>query len=133
MSHSCNGRHGSHRRLKQRIRQVTRCKRSEVPKFIGDAHVAIPMMSRLDADLLRRGEQLRLILQFGVGVEGIDIPAVGNMHRLIVSRLLPCQDHSYQNGCCLIVEKLVHSRLHMHAASKQLFMTGCMQNICSAP
>ena len=58
--------------------QVVNCKREALAEHIGSAHVAVPMMSRLDADMLRRGKQLKLVLQFGVGVEGIDIPTVQN-------------------------------------------------------
>lgn len=37
--------------------------------------MAIPLMSTLDAPLLKRGKRLRLIQQFGVGLEGIDLQA----------------------------------------------------------
>lgn len=56
--------------------QVLKCGRQDLARHIGDVQVAVPMMSRLDADMLRQGKQLKLVLQFGVGVEGIDISAV---------------------------------------------------------
>jgi D-isomer specific 2-hydroxyacid dehydrogenase, catalytic domain len=56
--------------------QVAYCSREHVHQQIADAHVAIPMMKALDADLIAAAKKLRLILQFGVGVEGVDIPAV---------------------------------------------------------
>jgi phosphoglycerate dehydrogenase-like enzyme len=37
------------------------------------ADVAIPFMQRFHADFLRAASQLRLIIQFGVGLEGVDI------------------------------------------------------------
>ena len=41
-----------------------------------DAHVAVPLMSRLDAHHMDKAPDLRLILQFGVGLEAVDVPAV---------------------------------------------------------
>lgn len=55
--------------------EVLKCRRQDLARHIGDVQVAVPMMSRLDADMLRQGKQLKLVLQFGVGVEGIDISA----------------------------------------------------------
>ena len=40
--------------------------------------MAVPLMSRLDADMLAKAHNLKVILQYGVGVEGIDIPAVSS-------------------------------------------------------
>ncbi len=41
--------------------------------------MAIPLMATLDAQLLERGKQLRLIQQFGVGLEGVDLEAARTM------------------------------------------------------
>jgi phosphoglycerate dehydrogenase-like enzyme len=56
--------------------EVTECSTAELPIAIQDAHVAVPLMSRFDESLIRRGKNLKMILQFGVGLEGVDIPAV---------------------------------------------------------
>lgn len=56
--------------------QVSRCSKSEVPKHITNADVAVPLMCGLNAELLRTAKQLKLIIQYGVGVEGIDIAEV---------------------------------------------------------
>ena len=37
-------------------------------------------MCPLNAELLRTAKRLKLIIQYGVGVEGIDIPVVGPLH-----------------------------------------------------
>ena len=50
--------------------QVVCCEREEVPSAIADAHVAVPLMTRIDADVMSRARSLKLILQFGVGLEG---------------------------------------------------------------
>lgn len=56
--------------------QVMRCPQCEVPSHIQGADVAVPLMCKLDAQLLRTAKRLKLIIQYGVGVEGIDIPVV---------------------------------------------------------
>ena len=39
------------------------------------AHVALPFMQRFDANFIHGAPQLRLIQQFGVGLEGVDVDA----------------------------------------------------------
>ncbi len=56
--------------------QVLRCERSEVPDRIQDVQVAIPFMARIDDETMERAPALKLVLQYGVGVEGIDMAAV---------------------------------------------------------
>ena len=56
--------------------QISECSSAELPRAIRDAHVVVPLMSRVDESLLAAAPHLRMILQFGVGLEGVDIPAV---------------------------------------------------------
>lgn len=56
--------------------QVVQCDRAQIPAELATADVAVPLMSRLDAPLLRAAPRLKLIIQYGVGVEGVDIPTV---------------------------------------------------------
>ena len=51
---------------------VVRCERADVTREIRDAHVAVPLMTRLDAATLRGARALQMALQFGVGLEGVD-------------------------------------------------------------
>ena len=51
---------------------VVRCERADVKCEIQDAHVAVPLMTRLDAATLSGARALRMALQFGVGLEGVD-------------------------------------------------------------
>jgi len=51
---------------------VVRCERADVKREIQDAHVAVPLMTRLDAATLSGARALRMALQFGVGLEGVD-------------------------------------------------------------
>ncbi|KAK9830334.1 hypothetical protein WJX72_011101 [[Myrmecia] bisecta] len=56
--------------------QVVTCPRAQVAQEIRDAHVAVPLAcGRLDAAILDQAPNLQMILQYGVGVEGVDIPA----------------------------------------------------------
>jgi phosphoglycerate dehydrogenase-like enzyme len=55
---------------------VSECSSAELPQAIQKAHVAVPLMSRLDAPLLESAKQLRMILQFGVGLEAVDVNEV---------------------------------------------------------
>lgn len=54
---------------------VTTCSREEVASQIVDADMAVPLMTRLDAATIAKGTRLRLVLQFGVGLEGVDTQA----------------------------------------------------------
>ena len=54
---------------------VVGCAASELGEAIVDAEVAIPTMARLDVKTIARGERLRLIHQYGVGLEGVDLVA----------------------------------------------------------
>jgi len=60
---------------------VERCAREDVSQRIADADVAVPLMTRLDAAALERGAagSLRLVLQFGVGLEGVDVDAASRV------------------------------------------------------
>lgn len=51
---------------------VVSCDRSEVAEQIKDAHVAVPLMTRLDDAMLSHAKELRMVIQFGVGIEGVD-------------------------------------------------------------
>lgn len=55
---------------------VQQCSTEELPAAVRDAHVAVPLMSAFDKQLLQHARQLQMILQFGVGLEAVDVPAV---------------------------------------------------------
>ena len=56
--------------------QISECSGDELQHEIRDAHVAVPLMSRLDDAMMAAAPKLRMILQFGVGLEGVDVDAV---------------------------------------------------------
>lgn len=49
--------------------------REEIPERVGEFGVLVPRMARIDAATIARAKRLRLIVQFGVGLEGVDLEA----------------------------------------------------------
>ncbi len=49
------------------------CRQTEVARQAPWAEVLIPAMARITADIIRSCPDLRLIQQFGVGLEGVDL------------------------------------------------------------
>ncbi|KAJ6848229.1 uncharacterized protein M6B38_273270 [Iris pallida] len=58
----------------------------EVPNVIGKYKLCVVKSCRLDADLIARAVQMKLIMQFGVGLEGVDIDAA-TRHNILVARI----------------------------------------------
>ena len=56
--------------------QVVACDDAEVAQHISDAHIAVPFMAKLDEAVLSCAHQLRMVIQYGVGVETTDTAAV---------------------------------------------------------
>jgi len=52
---------------------VIQCASEDVKEELADADVAIPLMTALTAEIIQNAPKLKLILQYGVGVEGVDI------------------------------------------------------------
>ena len=42
----------------------------EVPDHIGNYHLCVAKNMRLDSNVISRAKQMKLIMQFGVGIEG---------------------------------------------------------------
>ncbi|XP_054811405.1 uncharacterized protein LOC129312744 [Prosopis cineraria] len=58
----------------------------DVPKAIGDYHMCIPKIMRLDSNIISHAVNMQLILQYGVGLEGVDIDAA-TKHGVKVARI----------------------------------------------
>ncbi len=52
--------------------EIAWCPEADLAAHLPEAEVAVPLMARLTPELLARGQRLRLIHQFGVGLEGVD-------------------------------------------------------------
>ncbi|KAI9101477.1 hypothetical protein K1719_023959 [Acacia pycnantha] len=58
----------------------------DVPKAIGDYHMCILKSMRLDSNIISRAVNMKLIMQYGVGLEGVDIDAA-TKHGVKVARI----------------------------------------------
>ncbi|XP_031744549.1 uncharacterized protein LOC101215987 isoform X4 [Cucumis sativus] len=47
----------------------------DVPKVISNYHICVVKMMKFDFDLISRASQMKLIVQFGVGLDGVDVDA----------------------------------------------------------
>ena len=52
--------------------RFVQCAREDVAREIVDADIAVPLMTKIDDTLLSKANNLKLVLQFGVGLEGVD-------------------------------------------------------------
>lgn len=54
---------------------VVQCDRDAVPTEIADADLVVPLMTPLTRDTLQKAHKLKAVLQYGVGLEGVDLAA----------------------------------------------------------
>lgn len=57
---------------------VIHCRQPQVPAKVAEADVIIPAMCRITREIIEAAPKLRLIQQFGVGLEGVDIEAASS-------------------------------------------------------
>eukprot|EP00897_Mesotaenium_endlicherianum_P003006 jgi/Mesen1/2733/ME000169S01906 len=95
--------------------------REQVPQEIGEYEVVVPRMTRLDAATLARAKKLRLIVQFGVGLEGVDIPAataasiqVARIGSSATGNAVSCAEH-----CIYLILGLLRDQHGMARAVKE--------------
>ncbi|XP_024021067.1 uncharacterized protein LOC21391680 [Morus notabilis] len=55
--------------------QVDEVPLDDVPKVIENYHLCVVKMMKLDSHIIARAKEMKLIMQFGVGLEGVDINA----------------------------------------------------------
>ncbi|XP_058090144.1 uncharacterized protein LOC131236753 isoform X2 [Magnolia sinica] len=58
----------------------------DVPDVIGKYHVCVVKNRRLDSKVIARANQMKLIMQYGVGLEGVDV-AAATQHGIKVARI----------------------------------------------
>ncbi|CAI5525040.1 unnamed protein product, partial [Closterium sp. Naga37s-1] len=83
--------------------------RAEIPRQIRDCHVVVPRMTRLDAGTIAEASKLRLIVQFGVGLEGVDVAAatargirVGRIPSADTGNAVSCAEHAIYLALALL-------------------------------
>jgi phosphoglycerate dehydrogenase-like enzyme len=57
--------------------EIRCCRQEQVLEAAGWAEVLIPSMTRITSDVIHSAQDLKLIQQFGVGLEGVDIRSAG--------------------------------------------------------
>lgn len=76
--------------------ECVQCDRERAGELLPTAHLAVPLMTRLGARMLsaaagRAGDEgggnLRLVLQFGVGLEGVDLKAAAAAGQFFISNV----------------------------------------------
>ncbi|XP_010063710.2 hydroxypyruvate reductase isoform X2 [Eucalyptus grandis] len=55
--------------------QVDEAALDDVPRVIGNYHLCVVKNKRFDSDIIAQAKQMKLLMQFGVGLEGVDIDA----------------------------------------------------------
>lgn len=80
---------------------VIQADRQSLAIHLSDAHVAVPLMCSLDASTIRAAPNLELIIQYGVGVEAVDIPTatecgviVSNISSSSTANAASCAEHA---------------------------------------
>ncbi|PIN23354.1 Glyoxylate/hydroxypyruvate reductase (D-isomer-specific 2-hydroxy acid dehydrogenase superfamily) [Handroanthus impetiginosus] len=58
----------------------------DVPNFIADYDICVVKMMKLNSDIIAKASKLKLIMQFGVGLEGVDTNAA-TKHGIKVARI----------------------------------------------
>lgn len=71
---------------------VKRCETVDLINNLENANVIIPFMSPISKEIIQSSKNLKLIIQFGVGLEGVDIEAATN-HGIYVAKI-----ESHSNG-----------------------------------
>lgn len=89
--------------------EVVQCDRQDVSTQIVDADVVVPLMTELKADVLKKAKKLKLIIQYGAGVEGVDIPTATQLG-IFVSNI-PSKDTGNAASCAEMAIFLILSVL----------------------
>ncbi|CAN8239460.1 unnamed protein product [Cochlearia groenlandica] len=58
----------------------------DVPEVIKDYHICVVMSMKLDLDVISRARKMKIVMQYGVGLEGVDIDAA-TKHEIKVARI----------------------------------------------
>ena len=65
--------------------KIFNCDEKNLSESIKDVDVAVPLMSRLTPEIINNAKKLKLIHQFGVGLEGVDIDSATKKKIFVVN------------------------------------------------
>lgn len=121
-----------------RVGRVIQCDRADIEKEIVDSDVIVPLMTPLTREILQKCTRAKLIIQYGAGVEGVDMQAATDLG-IFVSNI-PSKDTGNAESCaemCIFLALAVLRKINTMAQSiarKHLGVPiGCMlknSNIC---
>ncbi|KAL3634716.1 hypothetical protein CASFOL_021770 [Castilleja foliolosa] len=69
----------------------------DVPNVIGNYDICVVKSMKLTSDIIARAKKMKLIMQFGVGIEGVDVSAA-TRHGIKVARI-PSEDTGNASSC----------------------------------
>lgn len=95
---------------------VTSCYPDDLLKEVADAFVIIPFMCRIDRAVFEVAKELRMVMQYGVGLEGVDIESasekrvwVCNIQSENCGNAQSCAEHALFLSFCLM-RKLIEMK-----------------------
>jgi lactate dehydrogenase-like 2-hydroxyacid dehydrogenase len=99
--------------------EVTKCEPSQLHNEISNASAFLPLMTKVDKDLIDKAPHLKMIMQFGVGLEGIDIDyaskkkiSVCKINSEICGNAQACSEHAlFLTFSCLRKVKEIETSL----------------------
>lgn len=114
-----------------RVGRVIQCDREDVEKEMIDADVIVPLMTPITGEMLLKCTKAKLIIQFGAGIEGIDLSAATD--RGIFVSNIPSKDTGNADSCAEMCVFLVLALLRKVKLMEQSIMRqhlgvplGCM-------
>ena len=102
--------------------EVRACSRERLPEEAIDAAVLVPLMSRVSRELLVSARRLRLVMQFGVGLEGVDLEAAAELGVPVAN--IPSLSSGNAQSCAEHAVFLAISLLRDVHGMRQAFLTG---------
>lgn len=90
-----------------------------MPAVIGDYDICVVKSFRMNSDVLSRAKRMKLIMQFGVGLEGVDITAA-TKHGIKVAKI-PGGATGNAASCAEMAIYLILGLLRKQVASNENF------------
>ena len=101
---------------------VVSCDRQHLHSELMDTNVVIPLMTRITEDMINGAPNLKMIMQFGVGIEGVDIRSASRNGVFVCN--IPSEDSGNAEACAEMCIYLALSVLRDARALSQSIMSG---------
>ena len=77
--------------------RVVSCDRQHLDSELKDANVVIPLMTRITEEMINGASNLKMIMQFGVGIEGVDIRSASRKGLFVCN--IPSEESGNAEAC----------------------------------